>query len=856
MLKKLRSNLFGLLLGFLVILSCNKMQSQDKQETPVPLVSYIKILESKFDIKFSYINEDVENISIAVPNNLVSLNDILEYIQSQFQIKAQKLSDRYYTLTKTSLVTVCGKILDNFAENTIPGATVEVFGTEIAQTTSTDGSFSLEDIPRNATLKIRYLGYNTKYIGVDNLINEGGCPLILMAQHYEQLKEVIVYKFLTTGIIKESDASITLNTGEFGILPGLIEPDILQTVQALPGIKSIDETVSDINVRGGTNDQNLILWNGIKMYQSGHFFGLISAFNPYLTDKITVIKNGTPAAFGDGVSSVVQMETDNELSTNFTGGAGFNFISGDIYGQIPVTDRIGLQFSARRSTTDFLNTPTYNKFFDRAFQDSKVTDQNNIAVDDDILRDENFFFYDFTGKLLFDINDYHKFRLNFISITNNLNYTENNLTNLETTNSLLNQDNLSIGGQLQSQWTDRFSSNVNVYYSRYNLDAQSLFANQIQILFQNNQVLENAIKLSADYALTDKLHWNNGYQYIETGITNTTFLTTPPFDSEIKGVVRIHAPHTEISYASDENKFIGKAGVRFNYMENLGTFAKFLVEPRFNLNFRLANYLRGEVLGEFKSQTTNQIIDLEQNFLGIEKRRWILSDDETLPITKSKQGSIGINYSKNDFYLGLEAFYKEVDGISTNTQGFQNQGQFDGEIGSYDIKGIEFLVNKKSGNYSTWLSYTYNKNDYTFETIVPSSFPNNLDITHTLTFAGTYSYKNLQVGLGANFRSGKPFTEPQDGDLAFDNSVFPSRINYKSPNSSRLPEYIRVDASAIYKFNMGRNIKANMGVSILNMTNRKNSLNKYYQVSEDNEIEAVESISLGITPNVSFRVHF
>ncbi|MEX0313751.1 MAG: carboxypeptidase-like regulatory domain-containing protein [Allomuricauda sp.] len=855
MLKKLLSYLFGLFLGFLVLLPIG-IQGQEKQETPVSLITYIKTLEDQFDVKFSFINEDLEDISVSIPDNLVSLDDIFQYIQSQFQIKAQKLSDRYYTLTKISLVTVCGKILDNFAENTIPGATVEVFGTEIAQTTNADGSFSLTDIPRNATLKIRYLGYNTKYIGVDNLIKSGGCPQILMAQHYEQLKEVIVYKFLTTGIVKESDASITLNTGEFGILPGLIEPDILQTVQALPGIKSIDETVSDINVRGGTNDQNLILWNGIKMYQSGHFFGLISAFNPYLTDKITVIKNGTPAAFGDGVSSVIQMETDNELSDYFTGGAGFNFISGDVYGQIPISNKIGLQFSARRSTTDFLNTPTYNKFFDRAFQDSKVTNQNNIAVDDDILRSENFFFYDFTGKLLYDINDQHKLRLNFISITNNLDYTENNLTDLETTNSLLDQNNLSVGGQLQSQWTDRLSSNLNVYYSRYNLDAESLFGNQIQLLFQNNQVLENAVKLNTDYALSDKLHWQNGYQYIETGIINTTILTQPPFNSEIKGVVRIHAPHTEIGYISDGNRFIGKAGVRFNYMENLGTFTKFLVEPRLNMSFRLANYLRGEVLGEFKSQTTNQIIDLEQNFLGIEKRRWILSDDDTLPITQSKQGSIGINYEKNNFYLGLEGFYKKVDGISTSTQGFQNQNQFNGEIVSYDVEGFEFLINKKGDNYSSWLSYTYNKNDYTFEAIIPNSFPNNLDIRHTLTFAGTYSYKNLQLGLGANFRSGRPITEPEDGDLALDTTVFPAQINYKSPNSSRLPEYLRVDASAIYKFDVGRNVKANAGVSILNLTNRKNSLNKYYRVNEDNEIETVESISLGITPNVSFRVHF
>lgn len=855
MLKKLRSSHFGLLFGFFFLLY-SSINAQEGQDTPITLVQYIKNLEDKFNVKFSYINEDLEDIDVAVPSNLVSLPDVLEYIEAQFQIKTEKLNDRYYTITKSTLVTVRGKILDNFAENTIPGASVEVFDTEIAIATDTDGTFVLKDIPRNATLKVRSLGYITKYINVEELLKEGGAVKILLAQYYEQLKEVIVYQFLTTGLIRDKDASITLNTADFGILPGLIEPDILQTLQALPGIKSIDETVSDINVRGGTNDQNLILWNGIKMYQSGHFFGLISAFNPYLTDKITVIKNGTPSAYGDGVSSVIQMETSNDLSDNLTGGAGFNFISGDVYGQIPITEKIGLQFSARRSTTDFLNTPTYNKFFDRAFQDSEVTNENNIAIDEDIIRDENFFFYDFTGKLLYDVNNKHQLRLNFISINNNLDYVETDLADLETTNSVLEQTNLSFGGQLQSQWTDRLSSNLNIYYSRYNLDAQNLFGNQIQLLLQNNQVLENAVKINTEYSLLDNLIWNNGYQYIETGITNTTNLTQPPFDSEIKGVIRIHAPHTEIGYSSSENRFIGKAGVRFNYIENLGTFSKFLVEPRLNLNFRLTNHIRGEVLGEFKSQTTNQIIDLEQNFLGIEKRRWILSDGNTLPITKSKQGSLGINYDKNSIYVGVEGFYKKVDGISTSTQGFQNQNQFSGEIGSYDVKGIEFLINKKGTNYSTWLSYTYNKNDYNFSAIDPNSFPNNLDIRHTLTFAGTYTYENLKLSLGVNYRSGKPFTEPLEGDLALDTSVFPARINYESPNSSRLPDYLRVDASAIYKFNIGQRIKATTGVSLLNMTNRKNSLNKYYRVTEDNQIETVESISLGLTPNVSFRVSF
>ena len=624
----------------------------------------------------------------------------------------------------------------------------------------------------------------------------------------------------------------------------------------MPGIKSIDETVSDINVRGGTNDQNLILWNGIKMYQSGHFFGLISAFNPYQTDKVTVYKNGTPANFGDGVSSVIQMETGNKVPEFFKGGGGFNLISGDLYTEVPITRNLGVQFSARRSATDFLSTPTYKQFINRAFQDSEITLQNNSTVDDEFIRDEEFFFYDFSGKILYDLNDDHKIRLSAIHIKNNLKFEENNVSAGETNVSLLKQDNISVGGQLQSNWTDRFSTHLNIYYSKYNLDAQNIFSNQIQQLFQNNQVTENALKFNTNYILTDQFSWNNGYQYIETGIKNFTEINQPDFFSKVIDVARIHAPYTEFGYSSFENKFIGKIGARFNFIENLDTFKKLLIEPRINLNFKLANYVRAEVLGEFKSQTTNQIIDLEQNFLGIEKRRWILSNDSTLPVTKSKQGSVGINYEKNNLYVGVEGFYKNVDGISTSTQGFQNPYQFSGEIGSYDVKGVELLINKKGDNYSTWLSYAYNKNDYTFDSIVPQSFPNNLDIRHTVTFASTYTYKDLKLSIGLNYRTGKPFTEPVEGDEGLDQNYYPPRINFQSPNNSRLPEYFRADASAIYNFQISRTIRANAGLSILNFTDRKNTLNKYYRVNEDDEIETIENFSLGITPNVSFRISF
>jgi len=857
MARTLRSALIRFFLFLFFSLSIQLTLAQENNT--IPLKSYLTKLETKYDVKFSFVDEDLSGVAITTPN-FNNLNSILAAIENQTKLKIEKLSDRYYTIAKSTLVSICANVFDNYAENTIPGATVEVLGSEIVKITNTDGSFTLEDIPRTASLKIRYLGYITKYIAIEEIANQPDCPSILLAQNVEILDEVVVYEFLTTGLIKQTDASVTLNTAELGMLPGLIEPDILQSMQALPGVKSIDETVSDINVRGGTNDQNLILWNGIKMYQSGHFFGLISAFNPYLTDKVTLYKNGTPTQYGDGVSSVISLETKNDIEDSIIGGAGLNLISGDVFGQLPINDKLAFQFSARRSTTDFLNTPVYGSFRDRAFQDTEVRNQQNEEIDEGLTKTEKFFFYDFTGKLLYDINENHKLRFSFIGIDNDLDFSETNNETNETSRSFLDQTNLSAGLQLESKWRDNFTSNFNIYFSKYNLDAQSFFPNQTQRLEQKNIVEERAVKINTNYQIAENILWNNGYQYIETGITNRVFNVQPAFNSNEKGVIRIHAPYTEINYSSFKNKLIASAGIRGNYIVNLSKFGasfnEFLLEPRLNVNFRVAKNLRAQLLGEFKSQSTNQVIDLEQNFLGIEKRRWTLSDNDELPITKSKQGSIGLNYEKNAFYLSLEGFYKKVDGISVRTQGFQNENQFNGnEIGSYDIRGLEFLINKKGDNYSTWLSYTLNKNDYTFDSIPPNTFPNNLDVRHTITFASTYSIKKLKLGLGINYRTGKPFTELQTTN-SLDTNFFPARINYQEPNSSRLPEYFRADASASYSFDLGRRLKANTSISLLNLTNRKNTLNQYYRVSENNEVETVVNSSLGITPNFSFRISF
>lgn len=825
-----------------LLLFAVKGSSQATPNKFIPLTEAIVWLEQEHQVKFSYRDADLAGLKVLPPSKEKSLERLLMEIGNSTQLNIQKLSNRYYSISKRTHIAICATVLDNFEQNTIPGATVEVLGDTKATVTDANGNFSFSAIPRTARLQIKHVGFKTLFITAEDL-GQKPCIVLAMAQNYQELEEVIVYKFLTEGLKKLGNGSIQLNTAAFGILPGLSEPDILQTIQALPGIKSVDETVSDINIRGGTNDQNLMLWDGIKMYQSGHFFGLISAFNPYLTDKVTVIKNGTSAKYGDGVSGLLDMETKNTIENTFFGGAGFNLISGDAYGQIPLTDKFAIQFSGRRSHTDFIDTPTYNTFSEKAFQDS------------DAAANSAFYFYDFTGKILYDIKDGHRLRFSLIHMNNNLNFQETNTDGVRSNASFLDQANLSFGGYLDSDWSPTFATQLTLYYTNYQLNAISVSNNGSQRLAQNNMVIEKSAKLHSTWKLGSFLDWDNGYQLTETGIANRTQLNEPIFLNNTKGIIYNHSGYSELRYRSPDEKLVSAIGARLNFIQDKETLAAWIVEPRLNVSYAFTPLFKTELQGEFKSQTTNQLIDLEQNFLGIEKRRWVLANGNNLPITKSKQASWGLNYDKNSLYAGIEAFYKEVDGINVRTQGFQNQNQFDNEVGRYAVRGIELLINKKTDTYSTWISYTYNENNYTFNSLEPSTFPNNLDITHSVTLAGNYSYKQLKLGLGLNYRSGRPFTLP-DSTAAVDDTVVPNQIIYQAPNSARLPEYFRADFSANYDFQLTDGIKASAGVSVLNLTNRRNHLNTFFRLTDTDEVERVERVSLGVTPNASFRIRF
>ncbi|UOB16437.1 TonB-dependent receptor [Abyssalbus ytuae] len=842
-----------LLLSFLLFFTFCVSQENEKEK--VKLTDALQEIEGLFDIKFSYIEENVAGILIQKPILDEELPNILKKIENQTILLFEKLNNTYYSISQRTASTLCGIIVDSESKKPLFGATVQSLNTNDVTVSNKHGKFTLYNTKPDHFLKIRSIGYETFTISANELYKTP-CTIIYLKQKTEILSEVVVHQYLTTGLNKQKDGNITINTKDFGILPGLTEPDVLQTIQALPGVESVNETVSNINVRGGTHDHNLLLWDNIKMYQSGHFFGLISAFNPYLTEKVSVIKNGTSSSYGDGISSTIDMQSFNYIKDNFYGGAGLNLISGDVFAHVPVTNNFALQLSVRRSMTDFLKTPTYNQFYNRVFQDSKITNIQNEEIEENVSRSEDFFFYDANLKLFYDINNKHLVRTNVIFMNNALEYAETlyNESGSETKISSLDQKNFAFGGTLKSFWNDKFSTRLTAYYTNYELEAINFALLTDQRLLVNNEILETGVKLNTNYRISDDVNLLNGYQFYEVGITNFEDVINPDFRRKIKNVIRNHALFSEVEYQSPSNDLFARVGIRLNYIEKFG---RFLPEPRVILNKKISNNFHAEFLAEMKCQTTNQIIDLQRDFLGVEKRKWVLANDADLPVTQSNQMSLGFNYNLKDFYVGIEGFYKEVYGVTTSNQGFQNQDQFQRTSGNYKVKGLEFLINKKTSKYSTWLGYTLSKNDYSFEELNPRNFRNNVDVRHSLSFAGTYTLNKLKIALGINWRTGKPYTKPVKGNEVTI-TIGDNIINYETPNSSTLPPYFRADFSSSYKFSLGRKVTATAGIAILNLLNRKNTLDTYYRLkdSEGTEVQQVENVSLGITPNASFRVFF
>ena len=828
---------------FLLLLSFH-IRAQDIEEK-IPLETILTKIENQFVYKFNYAQDVVSTVLITAPDYSLSLQEILTYLNQKSGLIFTILDDKFISIERNKIaitLSLCGYLKDKDTQEVIPFVTIQ--GKKKSTITDENGYFELSIENANEEIIIRHLGYKIIKRAFQ-YFKKNDCGDIYLISQEQTLSEVVLSNYIVKGINKLSDGSFTIDFSKFTILPGLIEADVLYSMQAFPGIQSINETVSNINIRGGSHDQNLILWDDIKMYQSGHFFGLISIFNPQITQKVSLQKNGTNTSYTDGVSGTISMKTNQSINPKFKANIGVNFISVDGFADIPIGNNSSIQIAARKALNDFIKTPTYEEYFNRISQDTEV-ENNNIILNSG----KEFDFYDTSVRWLYNISDTDKIQLNFINATNELIFNENAIIDdvEESRQSSISQNSIAGGFRYNRTWSDRVQTEFHIYETDYKLKGVNANILDNQRFLQENIVSETGIKAILNYSINDKFILETGYNFIETKVTNVDDVDSPRFRSLISEVVRTHGIFSQIGYKSLNRKTNIYIGIRVDYLDK---FNKQLFEPRLSFNQKFLSNFNVEVLGELKHQITSHIINSQNDFLGIEKRRWQLSNDDDIPIIMSEQASLSLNYSKKGLLISAEGYYKNVDGITTQSQGFQNQYEFVKTAGSYEVIGADFLIRKQFNKSSIWVSYSYMDNEYTFSSLPETMFPSNFDITHAITVGTTYTNKGLKVSAGLNWHTGKPTTIPVIG-----NEIIDETINYSITNNNRLDDYLRVDLSASYTFKLGKRLKVNTGISVWNILDEQNTINNFYSINNDAIAEEFAQNSLGLTSNAIIRVYF
>jgi len=679
---------------------------------------------------------------------------------------------------------------------------------------------------------------DNRYIIVNNSTSE---------THIQELEKVIINSYITKGISKRKDGSYKISPTNLGILTGLTEPDVLESIQLLPGVVSPNETASGFLVRGGKVDQNRLIWDDINVYHKGHLFGMISPFNPNATKHVTFINKGSHPRYGERASSVITMTTTTEIEDEIKAQIGFNGIDADAFFDAPILkDKLGIQASVRSSYTNLYQSVTFDRLADKVFESTKIENGDNP--------DNDFNFLDFNIKLNFKPNANNSLFVSMISIDNQLDYTVNDSETNTAFTDRMTIKNTGYSFGWDKQWNANLKQSTSAFLSDYVLDYNFITtedSQQVSDFEKRNLIYDSGISTEFQQEINAKNAVTFGYQYalkdVGYSFKNTTNLEFILDQDE--SIVQTHSLFANYDY-KNAKLFDVSLGGRITYFDELDTY-KF--EPRLLLYKQLFKNVKLQVSGEIKNQIISEIDETIISDLSLENRLWRLANGNDFPIINSKQISLGFIYTNSGWTFDIDNYYKTLGNITALSFGFLNPENSQFNLGDQTIYGVDVFLRKRFDGFNSWISYSFNNSESTYSNLNnDNAFTSRSNVIHSVATSLSYKVSNFQVALGWRWQTGKPYTASTQGanGLEFTDGI----------NTKRLPNYHRLDLSSTYSFNFSEDskLKGKVGFSIRNVYNRNNLISREYLGNNDfnNDIEVVDKFSLGFTPNVLFRLYW
>ena len=775
------------------------------------------------------------------------------------------------TIFSYSQVTLSGYIEEDGSGERLPYSNVYISDIEVGASANENGFFTIiGDIKSGMTLKASYVGYKTISIILTNEII-GNNLEISLTPLTSTLNEVVVStessKFLqaSTEISKHK-----LSVQQLSLMPSIGEVDIFRSLQLLPGVSATNENSSGLYIRGGEPHENLVLLDGIKVYNVDHFFGFFSAFNANAIKSVELYKGAFPSKYGGRLSSVIDLAGKVGSFNEIKGTANINLLSASGSIEVPFLKKFSFFAAGRRSFTDILQTSFFDKIFDQFDPNDDIENLDPWVP--------KFNFYDFNAKISYKPTKDDLITFSFYRGQDDLKETSD--TKRYQFPNFGDIDKIEINGDLDRisrwgnsgysfkwsrQWNPKFYNSFNVSFSEfYNYQDDSYFVQAIipdldsvifdfsTILDQDNTVQDFTARYDGEL-ISGK---NNKFEFgLEFTNSNVDYLflrddTTTIIDT--RQVSDLFSSYISYDLKSVKNLNL-KVGLRASHYELTN---KNYFSPRFQLDYEIFKNIKIKLGYGIHNQFVKQIIG--ENVTSRSRDFWQLSDDDDINVGESTHYIAGLSYENNSWLFDTEFFYKDIKNITEFSLRFQNTNLnslfFNG---SGTVKGFETLLQKKVDKYTGWVSYTYLDTENIFPLLNDGNpFPAPNTQKNEFKIFNNYELNGWNFSVNFIYGSGKAFTEPSynynitlldDSNLNF--------IGVGPKNGSLLPDYHRLDLSIHHIFNINNTTKGDVGLSVFNLYNNLNVW--YYEYSFDQRPFVRQTKSyLGIVPNISFKLTF
>lgn len=818
-------------------------------------------------------------------------------VWKQVEEKAIHKKDLGHIAATRHNLTFSGKVVDIENEESLPYVNLIVNETRAGSSTNADGLFALLNIPSDtSSITISYIGYKAQTLKLQPGMALTG-HTIRLEPATELLSEVVILSdkqdLLQTN---EQVGLIKMTPLKMNVLPSLGEKDIFRTFQLMPGISAANENSSGLYVRGGTPDQSLVLYDGIPIYNVQHLFGFYSAFNSNAIKDIQLYKGGFDAKYGGRLSSVVEITGKEGNNKKFGAMADISLMSANGFIEFPIGKKITFLAAGRRSW----QSPLYETIFNQSSGQGNNTSTlqpggggNGMMPPGGFSQknktsDYQSYFYDVNAKLTYrpSIRDIISF--SFYKGADDLDNSFNPSGNRGGASfSIDNSDQTAWGNTGASMkwshnWNARFYSNLQFTYSDYfnDRDRTSTLPTSLntgtsttttESTAEHNKLHDYSGKLDMEYKLSDIQQLLFG---IQGSRTETTYAlsendTTTYLNNTINATVLSFYLQDKLSLMNTRMLITG--GVRGNYYSPTG---KVYFEPRLTASYSINPTWKLKGSSGYYYQFAKKIT--REDIMQGNRDFWLMADGDQMPVGRSWQSVLGFAWETRNYLIDVEAYYKKLYDISEYSIRTVNMSQTGGGgipggmhhntqaavynnrfySGNGYARGIDVLAQKKYGNYTGWVSYTFGQVIHEFPDISATQYYAANDVTHELKLVNIYKWHNWDFSASWLFATGKPYTAPEGlYQLTLPDGTVKSYFTPSAKNGNRLAPYHRLDLAATYNFKITKRFPCSVNVCVFNLYNQKNVWYKEFQ-AVDTEIIETDINYLGITPNINFSIKF